>query len=378
MRPFRGGFVCRGDGRYARRREMGQFGYVVGFVVEAAWGILPVFLLSVSLGVLVRALKLDGAVRGAFASRVGISILFATAIGAFSPFCSCTVIPLVAGLLIGGVPLAPVMAFWVASPTMDPEIFALTVGMLGWPLAVTRLAATLVLSLAAGYLTLALTSSGLIGEVLRRTVEAKKADECCPAERRPAPRPEPILAGAGPMPATAPAREAGVAAPGAACDAACGGPDGPREAEGWFVSAVVGLRRLSWPGVGRDIAGESWRLGRWLLLAFVMEALILAYVPQEAIAGVLGGGNPFAVPLAALIGPPLYLTEVAALPIVSGLLQGGMSPGAAIAFLIAGPATTVPAMAAVWTLVRPRVFVLYVGILVVGAVALGVAADVVL
>jgi uncharacterized membrane protein YraQ (UPF0718 family) len=114
------------------------------------------------------------------------------------------------------------------------------------------------------------------------------------------------------------------------------------------------------------------------LLAFVVEALILAYVPQEAIAGTLGGGNLFAVPLAALIGAPLYLTEVAALPIVSGLLHGGMSPGAAIAFLIAGPATTVPAMAAVWTLVRPRVFVLYVGIVVVGAVALGIATDVVL
>ena len=82
--------------------------------------------------------------------------------------------------------------------------------------------------------------------------------------------------------------------------------------------------------------------------------------------------------MAALIGTPLYLTEVAALPIVSGLLQSGMSPGAAIAFLIAGPATTVPAMAAVWTLVRPRVFVLYVGIVVVGAVALNTATDVVL
>jgi hypothetical protein len=53
-----------------------------------------------------------------------------------------------------------------------------------------------------------------------------------------------------------------------------------------------------------------------------------------------------------------------------------MSPGAAIAFLIAGPATTVPAMAAVWSLVRPRVFVLYVGIVVVGAVSLGTATDV--
>ena len=86
--------------------------------------------------------------------------------------------------------------------------------------------------------------------------------------------------------------------------------------------------------------------------------------------------------MAALIGAPLYLTERAALPIISGLLQSGMTlllPGSAIAFLIPGPATTVPAIAAVWTLVRPRVFVLYVmSIVVVGAVALGTATDVVL
>ena len=48
-----------------------------------------------------------------------------------------------------------------------------------------------------------------------------------------------------------------------------------------MISAMAGLRGLSWPEVGRDVAHESWRLGRWLLLAFVMEALILAYVPQR-------------------------------------------------------------------------------------------------
>jgi uncharacterized membrane protein YraQ (UPF0718 family) len=140
-----------------------------GFVGSSALRILPVFLLSVSLGVLVRALKLDGAIRRAFDARVGVAIVLATAVGAFSPFCSCTVVPLVAGLLVAGVPLAPVMSFWIASPTMDPEVFALSVGMIGWPLAVARLLATLALSLGAGYLTLALVRSGLLGgNVLRR------------------------------------------------------------------------------------------------------------------------------------------------------------------------------------------------------------------
>ena len=102
-----------------------------GFVVEAAWRILPVFLLAVFLGVMVRALRLDSAIRGAFDTRVGLSILLATAVGAFTPFCSCTVVPVVAGLLVVGVPLAPVMSFWIASPTMDPEVFALSVGLIG-------------------------------------------------------------------------------------------------------------------------------------------------------------------------------------------------------------------------------------------------------
>lgn len=119
------------------------------------------------------------------------------------------------------------------------------------------------------------------------------------------------------------------------------------------------------------MAVESWRLGKWLLLAFFLEALIIRYVPQGAIAGVLGEGSRFAVVLAALIGIPLYLNNVAALPIVSGLLAQGMQPGAAIAFLIAGPVTTVPAMSAVWAVVTSRVFALYVSVSLVGAVVLG-------
>jgi uncharacterized protein len=359
---------------------------VAVFVATSAWKILPVFLLSVSLGVLIRALELDGAIRRAFTHRVRVSILLATAVGAFSPFCSCTVIPLVAGLLIAGVPLAPVMAFWVASPTMDPEIFALSVGFLGWPLAVARLVATLVLSLGAGYLTLLLTRGGLLGKVLRREApEARPegAEGCCAAET-PAPA-GPVLVAVGAKPSHVFGPSVALAErPEPSCGAGCDMVDTPMgeapgpDTERWYSSALASVRALSWPEVGRDLAKESWQLGRWLLVAFALEAVILAYVPQEAIAGVLGGQNPFAVPLAAVVGLPLYMTEAAALPIVSGLIQGGMSPGAALAFLIAGPATTVPAMVAVWSLVKPRVFALYVGVALIGATALGLAAELVL
>ncbi len=351
---------------------------IFGFVAESAWNVLPVFVVSVFLGVLVRSLKLDGAVRRVFGARVGVAILLATAVGAFSPFCSCTVVPVVAGLLIAGVPLAPVMSFWIASPTMDPEIFALSAGFLGWPLAVTRLVATLILSLGAGYLTLLLTRSGFFqGAVLRRTAEEKKeTSDCCSPE-------QPVLVGIGATRNAAMSggivRETSAAtATAEACGSGCGVRSDNQPRTGWWGEILESFRGLSWGEVARDSLGEGWRIGRWLLVAFTMEALILEYVPQEAIAGTLGGSSAFAVPLAALVGLPLYMNEAGALPIVSGLMESGMTPGAALAFLIAGPATTIPAMAAVWSLVKPRVFALYAGVALFGAMARGLSADAIL
>ncbi|HUM69696.1 MAG TPA: permease, partial [Chloroflexota bacterium] len=145
-----------------------QLNLIILFVAESFLRIWPYLLITIPLAV---AVNLSGASRyinRAFVARPLVAIVLATAVGAFSPFCSCGVIPVVAALLIGGVPLAPVMAFWIASPTMDPEIFFLSVGMLGWELAVWRLMAALALSLSAGFLTHIITQKSWLGsQVLR-------------------------------------------------------------------------------------------------------------------------------------------------------------------------------------------------------------------
>lgn len=112
---------------------------------------------------------------------------------------------------------------------------------------------------------------------------------------------------------------------------------------------------------------------RFMLLAFLLEALINLYVPQDAIVELVGTGNPVAILFAALVGVPVYTSNLAAMPLVGGLLSQGMLPGAALAFLIAGPATTIPAMSAVYGIAKPRVFAVYVSITLVGAVVLGYA-----
>jgi uncharacterized membrane protein YraQ (UPF0718 family) len=107
-------------------------------------------LITIPIAVVVQMSGAAKYINRAFTARPIIAILLATAVGAFSPLCSCSVIPVVAAMLIGGVPLAPVMSFWLASPSMDPEIFFLTVSSLGWELATWRLAATIILSLGGG------------------------------------------------------------------------------------------------------------------------------------------------------------------------------------------------------------------------------------
>jgi uncharacterized membrane protein YraQ (UPF0718 family) len=126
---------------------------IAGSVGESFLHIWPYLLVTIPLSVAVQVSGASRYINRAFQAWPIVTIFLATAVGAFSPFCSCGVIPVVAALLIGGVPLAPVMSFWIASPSMDPEAFFLSVATIGWELAIWRLAATLVLSLSAGLVT---------------------------------------------------------------------------------------------------------------------------------------------------------------------------------------------------------------------------------
>jgi len=361
---------------------------IINFVATAVWHVWPFFLISIFLAVLINQLNLSTAIRRAFDNRIGIAIVAATAVGAFSPFCSCTVIPVVAGMLASGVPLAPIMSFWIASPTMDPEIFALTAGILGMPLAVVRMVATLLLSLGAGVLTWALLKTPLLHHkavgketpALSVVEVAVPEPSCCNSQ--PVPTTQPAFAfssGAIQLDMVTAVSPATVSQTATCNSTSCSVPTTQSaQPANWHTQLRQSFRAIHWPTFGKEMVEQSWKIGRWLLIAFLLEALITLYVPQDAIASLLGEQNMWAVPLAALIGVPLYLSNMSALPIVNGLLMQGMQPGAAIAFLIAGPVTTIPAMTAVWGIVSRRIFVLYLAIGLFGAMALGFLANMVL
>ncbi|ESR22550.1 permease [Lutibaculum baratangense] len=116
----------------------------------------------------------------------------------------------------------------------------------------------------------------------------------------------------------------------------------------------------------------------WLSIAFVGEFLLRRYVPEELVASLVGGDNPWAVPLAATVGAPIYLDGYAALPLIRGLVDSGMRPDAALAFLIAGGITSAWAAIPVYALVRTPTFVLYLLLAVGGSMLAGRMAGVVL
>ncbi|MBT6393804.1 MAG: permease, partial [Nitrospinaceae bacterium] len=111
--------------------------------------------------------------------------------------------------------------------------------------------------------------------------------------------------------------------------------------------------------------------GKWLTVAFIIEAIIVHYVDPSWISVALGGNQPFAIPLATAIGIPLYTSGVASIPITQGLVSSGMSPGAAMAFLVAGPITTIPCMMTVWMMVKKPLFFYYLSVGIIGSLAAG-------
>jgi len=302
------------------------------FVSDSLIGIAPFFALAVLFAGYARASGLERLIAGVFDGRRGKSVVIAGVVGALSPFCSCGVIPLIASMLRAGVPLAPVLAFCIASPIMDPEMFILTAAGISLPFAVAKTVAAIGMGLLAGFVVLSMADSKWISAPLRSNWRGGCGDDG---------------------------------------DSVCG--DGGESCESTSDKVVHAFwreqQRRAW--FIEEVAANGAFLGRWLVFAFLLESLMVAYIPSGWVAEWVGEGNWFAVPLAALIGLPSYLNGYAAIPLVAGLIDIGMSGGAAMAFITTGAVSSIPAAIAVFALVRRPVFALYVVLGFAGALLSG-------
>ena len=294
----------------------------VRFAADSMLTIAPFMLLSVLVAAYAKAAGVGQLIGRAFAGRIAWAIVAAAVVGAVSPFCSCGVIPLIAALLALGMPLSAVMAFWIASPIMDPEIFIITAQGIGLEFALAKTVAAVAMGLVGGFATLGLQRLGLFTQPLKAEVSG-----CAAASLR-----------------------------------------GADTVQWAFWQAPP--RRLAF---ARECRASGLFLLKWLGLAFVLESLMLEWLPAEAIGTWLGGDSALAIPLAVLAGVPAYLNGFAAVPMVAGLIELGMAPGAAMAFMTAGAVTSLPAAIAVYALTRRPVFLWYLAIAITTSTMVGFA-----
>lgn len=147
----------------------------------------------------------------------------------------------------------------------------------------------------------------------------------------------------------------------------------------WSVLPVLDREKKSKPRrqfALADFLRRCWRtlefIGFYVLLGVLLGATVEVLVPGRWVFALFGSGGWAQILLASMLGVPLYACGGGTIPLVSSFLEQGMAPGAALAFLVAGPATRIAPLMALGTILRPLVVTAYVVVLVVYAAAAGI------
>ena len=288
--------------------------------------ILPMMLAGLLLSASMTASNAIRLLVKGFEGKMTSMIILSSVIGALTPVCGATVLPLIAGLLIAGVPLAPIMAFWLSSPITDPAMLSLTGATLGWSFAIAKTLGAALAGLFGGLITLKLCQLGFMSDPMKQThLNSTNKKQC--------------------------------------------------NASGCHSDSPVLWRFWQEPSRVKVFFNTLMTTGKlmliWLSLAFIAEYYINQFVPLDWLPSLFGADNVWAVPLAALIGAPIYLDGYAALPLIRSLMDAGMRPDAALTFLVAGGITSAWAAIPVFALVKKEVFFLYLVLAISASILVG-------
>jgi hypothetical protein len=316
----------------------------VAAMAAASWDILlesaPWVLLGFLMAGLLKALLPPGFVaRHLGRGRVG-PVVKAAVFGVPLPLCSCGVVPAAAGLREQGASKGATASFLIATPETGVDSMAITYALLDPLMTLLRPLSAFVTAVLAGF-----------------GVDAWGADK----NKAPAP---PQVAPVQPEQA-APADAGGCGcSAGGCCGSETSPAPGPREPAG--VRVKKGLSYAF-----GELLGD---IGGWLLIGVLVAGAIAAWVPDGVLEAHLGGGiAPMLLML--VVGVPLYVCATASTPIAAALALKGLSPGAALVFLLAGPATNVASLLVVQRLLGRRATVVYLAAIAVSSLGLGLAAN---
>jgi uncharacterized membrane protein YraQ (UPF0718 family) len=230
-------------------------------------------------------------------------------IGGLTPFCACSTIPMTVGLLKARVPFGSVMSFVVASPILNPVVLTMMTALLGFKAAAIYALVTFGAAVLFGLLLQQFGFAQYVKKV--RVSDSRSPDEDAPT----------------------------------------------------FMAKLQKAFGSAW--------GDFRGLLVYLVVGVAIGAVIYGYVPQDLVVRLAGPQNPLAIPVAALIGIPLYIRATTAIPIGLALMQKGMSVGAVIALIIGGAGMAIPEMSLLASIFRPRLVGALVGVIFMTAVTAG-------
>jgi uncharacterized protein len=243
----------------------------------------------------------------------GAANVMAASLGIVTPFCSCSAVPLFIGFVQAGVPLGVTFSFLISAPMVNEVALALLFGLFGWQIAALYLGLGLAVAIVSGW---------IIGRLkMERHLEDWVRD----------------------MPSVIPA---------AADDSGVTLPD----------RVAAGLASV------REIVGKVWP---YILAGVAIGAVIHGWVPQEFMASFMGKDVWWSVPLAVLIGVPMYTNAAGIIPIVQALLAKGAALGTVLAFMMSVIALSLPEMIILRKVLKVRLIATFVGVVATGILIVG-------
>ncbi len=239
--------------------------------------------------------------------------LMAALLGSITPFCACSTIPLTLGLLNAGVSIGPILTFVLVSPLLNPIIVGMVWTLMGWKACLIYFSACFFSAMAGGWIMKVFHAERYVRKF------AESGTGCC---------------------------------------------SGRESSE----SATSATFQEKWKKAFFDAYEDLQSVLIYLIVGTAIGATIYGYIPQEWIVSLAGPENLFAIPVAALVGVPLYIRAESAIPIGLALVQKGMSLGAVIALIIGGAGMAIPEMSMLLSIFKARIVAAIVALIFATAV----------
>ena len=238
--------------------------------------------------------------------------VMAAFLGIVTPFCSCSAIPLFLGFIEAGIPLGVTFSFLIAAPIVNEVALVLLIGLFGWKVALIYVATGLIIAILSGFIIEKLQLQRYVAEWVYQVKSS------------------------------------------------------PTEAEDSNQTFEKRLL-IGWDSVS-EIVGKIWI---YILVGIAIGAGAHGFVPDNFLSTLLGDQNWYSVPLAILVGIPLYSNAAGIIPIVSVLIEKGVSLGTALAFMMSVIGLSLPEVIILKKVLRWQLISVFVGIVALGIILVG-------